>query len=166
MSGHVDKGEHTGSPLPTQGVISEDPIGASDYADMIHGIDLRNFDVLTGKMEFACKCGCGLNVPHPELLKRLDSARANTVVRFVITSGCRCSKHNKDVGGKVTSSHLPEEENDFMCAAVDIRIMNSTERLLIVKALILAGFTRIGIGKTFVHADVDKGKIQNVIWLY
>ena len=28
------------------------------------------------------------------------------------------------------------------------------------------GIDRLGIGKTFIHADVDKVKDEDVIWLY
>jgi len=32
--------------------------------------------------------------------------------------------------------------------------------------LLEVGFTRIGIGNTFIHVDIDKDKSQNVIWTY
>jgi hypothetical protein len=38
-------------------------------------------------------------------------------------------------------------------------------RSILLPALIHAGFTRIGIAKTFIHADVDDKK-PNAIWLY
>ena len=36
----------------------------------------------------------------------------------------------------------------------------------IVQALLTAGFTRIGIASTFIHADDDPSKPQNLIWTY
>ena len=50
--------------------------------------------------------------------------------------------------------------------AVDISCNSSRDRSIILTALIDSGFTRIGIGKTFIHVDLDKSKSQNVIWMY
>jgi hypothetical protein len=36
----------------------------------------------------------------------------------------------------------------------------------IVRGLLDAGFTRIGIAKTFIHADDDAESPQQVMWLY
>jgi len=38
--------------------------------------------------------------------------------------------------------------------------------MLIVEALFDAGFTRIGIAKTFIHADCDIELPQEVLWMY
>jgi len=89
----------------------------------------------------------------------IDKARYYTPVPFVITSGYRCKKHNKEVGGSDTSSHL-------YGIASDIRVKDSRERFEILKALIKEGFTRIGIGKDLIHADRDIDKTPHLIWLY
>jgi len=109
--------------------------------------------------EFTCKCGCGLNNFDKETLISLDIAREFADTPFVINSGCRCEKHNKAVGGKETSSHL----KGF---AVDIKAITSIQRSRILHGLVLAGFTRIGIAKSFIHADMDVDKAQDVCWLY
>lgn len=93
------------------------------------------------------------------LVLLLDKAREIAGVPFVINSGYRTSQYNKEVGGVENSAHT-------LGLAVDLRCRNSTERFKIVKALMEAGFTRIGIGDTFVHCDLDKSKPQEVIWLY
>ena len=49
--------------------------------------------------------------------------------------------------------------------ACDIHCVDSHSRQIIVNALIQAGFTRIGIAKTFVHADTDQFK-NDALWLY
>lgn len=108
--------------------------------------------------EFACPC-CGKGTVHLRLHKALNRARGIAGVPFVITSGYRCAKHNTTVGGSETSSHMARY-------AVDISAPNSTTRFKIVKGLVMAGFTRIGIGKNFIHADVDPKKDPEVIWLY
>jgi hypothetical protein len=49
--------------------------------------------------------------------------------------------------------------------AADIMCINAADRLTIVKALINVGVTRLGIAKSFIHADVDSSK-PDAIWLY
>ena len=109
--------------------------------------------------ELECKCGCGLNNFHDGVLNQLDTARMIAGIPFVINRGCSCEKHNKEVGGSETSSHLKG-------LAVDIKADTSYRRFKILNALISAGFNRIGIGKTFIHADMDAHKDQMVTWLY
>ena len=136
------------------------------YNALVKNLNLLNFTVFGQKKEFACVCGCGLNVMHPELLKKLQIARSMAVLIFHISSGCRCDAHNKNEQASDTSSHLPKIDTDGMCTAVDIRTLTSGERFMIVRALIKARFTRIGIGEDFVHVDIDWNKVQNVIWDY
>ena len=94
-----------------------------------------------------------------ELLAKLNMARHNAGIPFKINSGYRTSKHNKKVGGASQSSHLKG-------LAVDIACNYSTDRFIIVNALLDAGINRIGIAKTFIHCDVDCEKHENVIWVY
>tara|TARA_R110001599_G_scaffold343404_1_gene565959 strand:- start:495 stop:866 length:372 start_codon:yes stop_codon:yes gene_type:complete len=91
-------------------------------------------------------------------LHKLDEARAIADTPFVITSGYRTPEHNAKVGGRIGSSHL----KGF---AVDISCTTSVQRTAIIQGLIKTGFTRIGIGKTFIHVDLDNNK-QSAIWLY
>ena len=93
-----------------------------------------------------------------DFLHKLDEARTIAGVPFKITSGYRSIEHNAKVGGRVGSSHLKG-------CAVDIAVNNSAHRSAVVQGLIKAGFTRIGIAKTFIHADADENK-PNALWLY
>jgi zinc D-Ala-D-Ala carboxypeptidase len=109
--------------------------------------------------EFTCD---GLNVfgeMDPELLQMLDNAREMAGVPFVITSSYRTLSHNAKVGGKIHSAHLKG-------MAVDIAAPNSEARYAMVGGLIKAGFRRIGIGKDFIHTDIDPEKPQGVFWMY
>jgi uncharacterized protein YcbK (DUF882 family) len=108
--------------------------------------------------EFNCPC-CGINNMDKELLDILDKARDIAGVSFNITSGYRCSKHNKEVGGSNTSSHL-------LGLAVDISATNSTSRFKIIKSLLDVGIRRVGIAKTFIHCDIDASKAPEVAWVY
>ena len=93
-----------------------------------------------------------------DFLEKLDYARGNAGVPFKINSGFRTIEWNQRVGGRVGSSHLKA------CAA-DVHCNNSASREKILCALIKAGFTRIGVGKTFLHCDNDPLK-PSAIWLY
>lgn len=108
--------------------------------------------------EFACKC-CGAYDMKQLVILRLDAARQIAGIPFVVTSGYRCPAHNKDAGGSNTSSHLRGW-------AVDLHVTNSIDRWKIITALMTVGFTRFGIGKDFIHVDVDPGKPARMIWLY
>ena len=94
-----------------------------------------------------------------KFLEKLDYARHNAGIPFKINSGYRTKAWNSKVGGRVGSSHI----NGL---AADIGYNGSRDRYIIVKSLMEVGITRIGIGKSFIHCDVDKQKDQEVIWLY
>lgn len=93
------------------------------------------------------------------LLSMLDEARNIANIPFKITSGYRTKERNKKVGGVKNSSHIKG-------LAVDIKCVDSRSRFIIINALEEVGFNRLGIGKTFIHADIDIDKAKNVYWLY
>ena len=110
--------------------------------------------------EFMCLCGdCGKYQIEDELATKLDQAREIAGVPFKINSGVRCAKHNADIGGVKGSSHLSGK-------AADIRADTGNKYYAILKGLIGAGFTRIGLGKRYIHVDVDHAKPQNTVWQY
>lgn len=111
--------------------------------------------------EFRCKCGsCGdsENKMDMDFLKSLQDARDVAARPFNITSGFRCATHPESVK-RPTSSHT-------IGVAVDIATPDSISRYVVVRALIRAGLSRIGIGNSFVHVDKDPGKPPNVMWDY
>ena len=44
--------------------------------------------------------------------------------------------------------------------------LSSTDRFTILKALVQAGFNRIGIASSFLHCDLDENKPSNITWVY
>ena len=102
--------------------------------------------------------GSGKNMSD-ELISMLDIARKKYGKAIVINSGYRTVKRNAKVGGTPESSHTKG-------LAVDIACNNSTDRFKLEGILREVGFKRIGIAKTFIHADIDKDKAQNVLWTY
>jgi len=111
--------------------------------------------------EFACNCGCGRHIDkmNKEFLYMLDEARGTASVPFIITSGYRCPVYNMTVGGKDNSAHK-------YGLAADIQCLTSSDRFLIVDALIAVGFDRIGIGHGFIHVDYDLTKPTEMMWDY
>ena len=89
----------------------------------------------------------------------LNAAREDAGIPFVIDSGTRCEVNNALSGGAPDSAHLDGW-------AADIRAVSARARYTILKALLDAGFTRIGIGSTFIHADCDPNKFKEVAWKY
>lgn len=115
-----------------------------------------------GSHEFDCRCGCGLGLEHMdyEFLLMLVTARRLAGVPFVLTSAIRCVTHNRNEGGKRNSAHLGG-------LAVDIECTHSRERFLIVRALIMAGFKRIGVADNFIHVDMGADILPtDVMWVY
>jgi uncharacterized protein YcbK (DUF882 family) len=94
-----------------------------------------------------------------ELISMLDVARKKYGKPIIPNSGYRTIEHNAKVGGKPNSSHLKG-------LAVDIKCTNSTDRFLLEGILREVGFTRIGIGNSFIHVDIDKEKTQKLLWTY
>ena len=94
-----------------------------------------------------------------EFLNKLAQARKIAAVGFKITSGYRSPAHNAKVGGVPSSSHT-------IGRAVDIYAPTSTQKYIIINALLQVGFNRIGIAKNFIHVDDDPSKSEDVIWTY
>lgn len=95
-----------------------------------------------------------------EALEKLDNARAIAKIPFVITSNYRSPEHSVSVGGSLTDAHT-----EIPCTAFDLRCSTATQRLIMVKALLEAGFTRIGFNNNHIHIDCSKTLPQNVIWI-
>lgn len=106
-----------------------------------------------------CTPPCSLQDMKQELMTKLDNARYTAGIPFVLNSAYRSVAYEKGKGRTGTSSHCKG-------LAVDIRCNTDANRWKVVAALMDNGFTRIGIGKTYVHADLDTDKTQRVIWHY
>lgn len=108
---------------------------------------------------FACQCGCGENKADRKIVAMLADVERVLGRPLVVTSGYRCPKHNAEVGGVAGSAHT-------LGLAADLSCVGDRERFKLVNALLSCGFVRIGIGKTYVHADVSDVHPQKVLWLY
>ena|SRR3990167_7869232 len=102
--------------------------------------------------------GSGINM-NVEFVLLLDKLREKCGFPLQINSAYRTPDHNRKVGGVSESAHIKG-------CACDLRISSSLERYLIVQAAMALGFTRIGVGKTFIHVDMDFDLPQRVLWVY
>ncbi len=66
--------------------------------------------------EFNCKCGCNPSkiIMNPFLLNSLNSIRIKWNKPLIVSSGLRCAKHNKSIGGATHSAHLTGEAADLL----------------------------------------------------
>ena len=76
-----------------------------------------------------------------------------------ICSGYRTVLHNEEVGGVSDSAHCKGLAADISCSF-------GADRFRLIEAALAVGFKRIGIGKNFVHVDLDDSKPSPAIWLY
>lgn len=106
-----------------------------------------------------CSPTCSLQDMKQTTMSKLDTAREIAGIPFVLTSTYRSPEHDRSKGRSGTGAHT-------LGRAVDIRCNTSKNRFLVVNALLKAGFKRIGIAKTFVHADDSEAHDQEVLWLY
>jgi zinc D-Ala-D-Ala carboxypeptidase len=94
---------------------------------------------------------------QPKLVEMLDNARDVAGIPFIITSGLRTMDANALAGGAHNSSHLRG-------LAVDLAVGGDMDRFLITKALLAAGFNRVGLYVSHVHGDCDDSLPPNVLW--
>lgn len=93
------------------------------------------------------------------VLQMIDQARTIFGKPIRVNSGVRTIAQNDKVGGSKSSSHLKGY-------AIDVSCDNSADRFRLIEILLLVGFNRLGIAKTFIHVDNDPNKSKNVIWVY
>ena len=108
-------------------------------------------------IEFNCPC-CQKAIMDTRFLNMINQARDLANIPFNITSGYRCKNYNNVIGGVNESAHISG-------LAADISCENSSNRLIIIEALLDTGFKRIGIANNFIHMDCDDSK-KDSIWLY
>lgn len=99
-----------------------------------------------------------------DFVRKLDEARELANVSFKITSGFRTKAYNEQL--KLRGYKASNNSAHLKGVAADIATPTSEIRYKVLSALIRVGFNRIGIGKTFIHADTDHTKTPEVCWHY
>lgn len=117
--------------------------------------------------EFLCPCGCGKGPfeMFVAFIVRLELARQDSSVPFIINSGYRCPSHNGQVGGVIRSSHIMGLAADISTVYISPDLSLAQVRFIILLAL-MPYFDRIGIGQTYIHVDCDPDKPKGLVWLY
>jgi zinc D-Ala-D-Ala carboxypeptidase len=107
--------------------------------------------------EFRCPC-CGEVRVAETLLAMLQAARNLAGTPFRITLGYRCPSERRVRGEAGDSSHS-------MGYAADIAAPDAATAFVACQALMRAGCKRIGLGKRFIHADVDPDRPSPALWI-
>jgi uncharacterized protein YcbK (DUF882 family) len=76
------------------------------------------------RSEFSCTDGCGFKAVDVQLLELLEKIRDHFGSKPVtITSGCRCLKHNHDIGSLDTSQHVRGIACDFRIKGIEPQLI-------------------------------------------
>lgn len=116
-------------------------------------------DILSYLNLSSCVPACKEEDLNPILVEMLILAQHYSNYQFVINSGYRTQGYEREKGRKGDSSHCKR-------IAVDISAVDSHVRYKVVASCLMAGFPRIGIGKNFVHVDLDETKAHPIIFHY
>ena len=116
--------------------------------------------------EMLCKCGrpdCEApGFVTAALLDPLNALRERVGHPLIVTSGLRCAFWNQHEGGADDSEHLTGE-------GVDLATTTGAERWDLLRATFAGAaplFTRIGIGRAFVHFGVSVTLARGRVWHY
>jgi uncharacterized protein YcbK (DUF882 family) len=109
--------------------------------------------------EFWCPCCHQVDEKNAAALAHaLENVHALFSQPMLINSSFRCPSYNVKAGGKADSQHLTGRAADICCIA-------DSDRFALAAALIDSGFRCIGIGKTFIHADLRTPTLP-LLWIY
>lgn len=157
------------------GIAGEQTINATKIWQMIHGLlndgiagtvtrelmfnqpssqENWNFPHFE-KSEFTCKCGCELNNINYNLVNILEDIRSHFGdYPLIITSGCRCSKHNANVGGVEGSRHVIGKASDFYIQGVSTRDLLNYCKSLVNQGILRYTYTNNSSMNGVVHIDI------------
>lgn len=103
--------------------------------------------------ELACNCGCGQDTIDYELMAILEDVRIWYGVPVTVTSGNRCTKYNKEVGGGKKSQHL-------LGRAADITVQGRTPKEVATYIQRIHNPGGLGRYATFTHVDTRVKKAR------
>lgn len=106
-----------------------------------------------------CTPSCSIEDMDQRFLNTLDALRAQAGIPLVLNCAYRSREYDIKKGRSGNSAHTRG-------LAADIRCNASATRWKIVTAVLALGIRRIGIGKSYVHVDIDGTLPQDVVWHY
>ena len=105
--------------------------------------------------EFACKCGCGFDDINLRLVQILENIRCYFGYNpIIITSGCRCNSHNKEVGGVSGSRHVIGKAADFYVQNVHVNDVLKYCQTLVNQGILRYTYTNNSNMNGVVHIDI------------
>tara|TARA_R110000764_G_scaffold7438_2_gene26342 strand:+ start:36 stop:497 length:462 start_codon:yes stop_codon:yes gene_type:complete len=129
--------------------------------------ELRYFKKDLSEFDSPDQPGSGLENMDMNFVKRLDQARHLTMgTPFKITSGFRSQEYHHELS--LMGYQTAKNSAHLKGLAADISTPDSRSRFKIIRALMEVGFTRFGIGKSYLHVDAspENEKSQEVCWDY
>lgn len=116
--------------------------------------------------ELACRCGDRTCPDAPlsvQVIAPLEEMRRILGIPLPVTSGARCRRYNKEVGGKRKSLHIADIDREGFAVDIGILQPKNSDFWWVIKTVALkVGFTRIGLyyDGGFIHLAVDpKGRL-------
>ena len=109
--------------------------------------------------EFRCKCGKTHDTEiNPNLVTNLEKLyRALSCSKIIVTSGYRCSNHDKAVGGNGTGQHTKGNAADIICYGQDGSIISTKKVACKAQDIGFRGIGNIDSTYTAIHVDVRTG---------
>ncbi len=111
--------------------------------------------------EFRCKCGKEHEtLISDELIEKLEKLYAAlNCSKIIVTSGYRCTAHDKNVGGSGTGQHTLGNAADICCYGQDGQPISSKVVCCKAQDIGFRGIANITAAYIYTHVDVrDKGK--------
>lgn len=112
--------------------------------------------------EFTCKCGCGKNNIDQRVIDMAETIRKALGVPVRVTSGCRCEKNNKAVGGTTGSFHIQGKAADLTCSLGAVKMFDTARKLKAEGKLPDLEYCILYRTKNIIH--IDCGKKRNSLW--
>lgn len=106
-----------------------------------------------------CVPACKVDDLNPVFVDSIIMAQKMAGFQFTITSAYRSQVYERSKGRKGSSSHCKG-------LAVDVSTRDSHTRFKVLLAAAYSGIPRIGVGKTFLHLDIDETKAHPIIFHY
>lgn len=110
--------------------------------------------------EFRCKCGKGHDtLLADELVDKLEQLySALNCSKIIVTSGFRCSMHDRSVGGDGTGQHTKGNAADICCYGQDGQPISSKTVCCKAQDIGFGGIANITPAYIYTHVDVRSGK--------
>jgi uncharacterized protein YcbK (DUF882 family) len=119
--------------------------------------EIKKLSKYVSLSEVVCKCGCGL-VPTKEMLDKFDQIRESYGKPLHITSGARCEKQNKKIGGSPKSNHV-------LGMALDVVRTDELEKFILGNLDTMdVCIEDLGVTLTWIHVQVVPPKSGNRVF--